>query len=331
MKYVDTTYGEFDIDELVIVEILNSNFFQRLKDISQGGYGFENLFKNHKIYQANRFEHSVGCYFLVKKFGAKLEEKVAALIHDISHTVFSHCIDYALSDFPERQDFQDNEFSKYVMKTDLPSIFIKYGLDLSYILDEKNFKLQESDLPDLCADRIDYSLRHFVQYSGFGLDKIKYFLDNLTVFNEKFVFKNKESALDFATSFMDLNRIYFSGKETAVMFFTNSNYIKHALEKEYIEYDDLFLTENFVIDKINKNLENDDKLKDLWLQMNSDMSKFIFDDNDFERKIVCKSRVVDPLFIDGDGLKRVSDVDENYKINAVKENKPKEYFVKYKR
>lgn len=330
MKYFDPIYDEIEIDEIAILEIFNSNFFQRLKDIKQGGYNYENLFFGRTLQQGNRFEHSVGCYILVKKFGAKLEERIAALIHDVSHTVFSHCVDYALSDLPEKQDFQDNAFLKYVAKTDIPNILKKYNLDLDYILNEDNFSLQENKLPDICADRLDYSLRDFIRYVGKEKKLCKYFVENLIVHNGSFVFKNKESALSFAKCFMELNKTYYSGKETAVMFFTNSNYIKYALNKSFIEYDDLFLTESFVIDKINKNLENDSVLNNLWIQMNSDMSKFVFDENNYERKIVCKSRVIDPYFIDGDSLRRVSDIDEDYKIKAEQEKNPKEYYIRYK-
>ena len=51
-------------------------------------------------------------------------------------------------------------FSNYILSSDLPIIFKKYHLDIKFLLDEKNFPLKEKDLPDLCADRIDYTLRN---------------------------------------------------------------------------------------------------------------------------------------------------------------------------
>jgi len=48
-----------------------------------------------------RFDHSVGVMLLIRKLGAGsspasalLKEQVAALLHDVSHTAFSHVIDY---------------------------------------------------------------------------------------------------------------------------------------------------------------------------------------------------------------------------------------------
>jgi len=329
MKYVDEIYGEVEIDEPVILEIINSPFFQRLKGVGQSGYNFEKLVIHNKIYQCTRFDHSLGCYILVKKFGAKLEEQIAALIHDISHTVFSHCIDYALSDVPEKNEYQDNEFKKYILKTNIPDILKKYNYDLDYILNEKNFGLQERDLPDLCGDRIDYALRQFFDFMKLDNEKIKYYLDNLIISNNLFVFKDGESALSFSDSFEILNRVYYSNKETAVLFFTNSNYIKYALDKGYIEYDELFTTEKFVIEKINKNIENDKKLEYFWEEINAPFSDFSFNENNFDRKIVCKSRAVDPLFFENGTLKRVTEKYPEYFEKYNREKRLKTYFIKY--
>ena len=329
MKYTDEIYGEVEIDEPVILEIMNSPFFERLKGISNGGYNFEKLVIDRKTHQYNRFSHSVGCYILVKKFGASLEEKIAALIHDISHTVFSHCIDYALSSMPEKSAFQDNEFINYINKTDIPSILKKYNFDIDYVLDQRNFSLQERDTPALCADRIDNNLRLMILDLGYDLDRVNYFLDNLIVANNVLAFKNKEVAREFIKDFMRISEGYIAGKPTAIMFFTNSNYIKYSLDKKYIEYDDLFTTEKFVIEKINKNIENDKNLEYLWEEMNSSFLSFSFDEKDYDRKMVCKSPTIDPLFIDGNTLRKISEIDQQYKEELEINRKPKVYFVKY--
>ena len=41
--------------------------------------------------------------------------------------------------------------------SEIPNILERYGFNLDYILDDKNFPLKERSLPDLCADRIDYA------------------------------------------------------------------------------------------------------------------------------------------------------------------------------
>jgi len=157
MIYQDRVYGQIKIEKPLILELINHPLMQRLKGVNQSGY-YEPFLSKESY---SRFEHSVGVYILLKKFDAPFREQVAGLIHDFSHSVFSHCIDYVLNKgAEEKQNYQDNIFANYILSSDLPIIFKKYHLDIKFLLDEKNFPLKEKDLPDLCADRIDYTLRN---------------------------------------------------------------------------------------------------------------------------------------------------------------------------
>ena len=53
-----------------------------------------------------RFDHSVGVMLLVRRLGGSLEEQIAALLHDVSHTAFSHVIDYVV-DGHDRQSYHE--------------------------------------------------------------------------------------------------------------------------------------------------------------------------------------------------------------------------------
>ena len=119
MLIKDRVYGEVDILEPVLIEIINSSALQRLKEIDQAGY-FEPHFPGTAH---SRFEHSVGVCALLKKYGAPIEEQMAGLIHDISHSAFSHCIDYVLDIGSQKeQNHQDNIFEEFVKKSQIPSI-----------------------------------------------------------------------------------------------------------------------------------------------------------------------------------------------------------------
>lgn len=50
----------------------------------------------NKEWNVTRFDHSVGVMLLVKKLGGSVEEQIAGLLHDVSHTAFSHVVDYVL-------------------------------------------------------------------------------------------------------------------------------------------------------------------------------------------------------------------------------------------
>jgi hypothetical protein len=52
----------------------------------------------------------------------------------------------------------------------------------------------------------------------------------------------------------------------------------------------------------------------------------------YDVQVFCKSRAVDPLFFDEQGIiKRVSDIDADFKNKLTEYLKPKEYFLKFSR
>lgn len=325
MNYQDKIYGEVEINEPVILDLINSRELQRLKGIDQAGY-YEPY---HQGSKHTRFEHSLGVYLLLNRFGASIEEQIAGLIHDVSHSAFSHAVDYALPEGSEKeQSHQDKYFEEYVLNSNIPEILNKYGFDVGYILNEKNFSLQENQLPDLCADRIDYSLRGLIAYKVADAEKSKTILEKLTVKNGKWVFEEFDSAYEYAKLFDALNRDFYSAITTAVMFRRVGDYLEHALNQGYITKEDLYTTDKEVLDKINKNLAKDEKLDLLWKSMNNGGGYQNNPDN-YDAEVYCKSRIVDPFCLHNGEMKRVSEIDPNWGDIVMKELQPKRFFLKF--
>jgi len=323
MKYIDKVYGELEINEPVILEIINSPTMQRLKDIDQAG----NPAPFYPCIPYTRFEHSVGVYLLLRKYGAPLEEQIAGLIHDASHSAFSHCVDYALEGSSQgKQDHQDNIFDEYIKKSEIPAILKKYDLDLDYILNDINFPLKENNLPDICADRIDYSLRTAISF--YEIDNADYFLDNLTATNGQWVFKDFTDAKKYAELFRKLNHDYYSGFYAAIMLQTVGDYLKYSLQKDYISHTDLYTTDKIVLEKIAPHLKKDEHLQILFDRMNNKI-KAKNDPQDFDRQVFCKSRIIDPLCFAEGQIKRVSDIEPSWLDVIKKESKVTEYFLKF--
>ncbi|MGL5642811.1 MAG: HD domain-containing protein, partial [Paraclostridium sp.] len=88
-KIVDYIYGEFELED-VLIELINCDAVQRLKYIHQVGATY--LIKEEL--NVNRLEHSIGVMLLIRMLGGSLKEQIAGLLHDISHTAFSHVIDF---------------------------------------------------------------------------------------------------------------------------------------------------------------------------------------------------------------------------------------------
>lgn len=319
----DRIHGRIEIKEPVIIELINSPSIQRLKGIDQ--IGFPTFFKE----RFSRFEHSLGVFLLLRRFKAPLEEQIAGLIHDVSHTVFSHCVDYALDEESEKtQKFQDGIFKNFVMNSEIPSILENYGIRVDYIIDDENFPLKEKPLPDLCADRIDYSLRTAVVFREITREKALNFLNELEVFDNNWVFKNLQTAKEYAELFRLMNSKYYASLKSAAMLKSVGDVLKHSLEKKYITRDDLFTTDDEVLKKIRRFRKSDKRL-DLLLRRMEGKTKFKVDKKNYSIHTFCKSRVVDPLFKHENSIKRLSEIDKKWAKIVKEELRPKEYFIKF--
>ncbi|KAI6785012.1 uncharacterized protein J7T54_008106 [Emericellopsis cladophorae] len=172
----DELYGEELVHEAVLVELLQSPELQRLRGICQHGVtGFLGLTP-----QVTRLEHSVGAFILVRRVGATIEEQVAALLHDISHTTLSHVIDHALSK-PGEGSYHEVHKTRYLKTTRLPDILTKHGINQN-VFEEELFPLVEMPSPQLCADRLDYALRDAVSFGKLSMEDAKRVVGSLKAF-----------------------------------------------------------------------------------------------------------------------------------------------------
>lgn len=323
-------YGQLEITEPVVLELMEAPELRRLRGIDQAGYGpFWIKELGIENYEHGRFSHSVGVMLLLQRYGAPLEEQVAGLIHDVSHTAFSHCTEYALRDGNGGgQDSQDRSHESFVRGSSLPAILAKYGLDLDYLLDDRNFPMKETSLPDLCADRIDYVLRDALALGQLDGAGVRYLLGNLRAEGGVWFFDNKESAERFAELFYRMNRECYAGLPSARMFCSVGDFIKYALEKSYISLADLQGDDESVVRKALAACGGDQELAILLARMENRIAGY--DDPERQgRYIVCKSRAVDPLFLDGRKLKRLSEAQPAWKEVMAAERQPKEYFIKF--
>ena len=116
------------------------------------------------------------------------------------------------------------------------------------------------------------------------------------------------------------------------------------MEKGYISEADLYTTDEEVLRKIKQNLVKEinlfstlrcDSVYDKRLKFLFDMmeNKVKCENNpqNYDAHVFCKSRIVDPLFKDKEGTKRVSEADAGWKEVLEREMRPKEYFIKFER
>lgn len=155
-KEVQTFYGPVEVNEPVLLELLESPTFQRLKHVHQYGVGY---YTTHPE-EFNRFDHSVGVFAILRKNGASVKEQIAGLLHDVSHTVFSHVGDWVFGKEHEENDYQNSTHQAFIENCELNDILQRHGFTVQEIMPtHENFPALECSVPDLCADRIDYNIQ----------------------------------------------------------------------------------------------------------------------------------------------------------------------------
>lgn len=101
----DPIYGFIHIPSTLVFDIIEHPYFQRLRRINQMGLSYL-VFPGAKH---TRFEHVLGCVFLMQKTvemlrfkGVQISEKeaeglyIAILLHDIGHGPFSHAMEHSI-------------------------------------------------------------------------------------------------------------------------------------------------------------------------------------------------------------------------------------------
>ncbi|MCW1949395.1 MAG: HD domain-containing protein, partial [Candidatus Shapirobacteria bacterium] len=197
----DSIYGQLEIKSQIIVDLIDLPIFQRLKRISQDGAPHY----IQPIRTVTRYEHSIGVWYLSCRYGRPIEEQIVCLLHDLSHTAFSHVIDFVTKN--EKHEFADSKLDEMIMKSEIPEIIKRNGLDLRKILNKESFPLLENCLPDISVDRLDYFLRDGYTIGFLPKETIKLFLDSLYERENILFFKEVRVASLLAILFTNFSRL----------------------------------------------------------------------------------------------------------------------------
>ena len=84
-----------------------------------------------------RYEHSLGVMRLTQLLGGDLENQIAGLLHDISHTAFSHLVDYVLEN--EEEDYHDGLYAQTLLQPEIQAVFQSHDLQAEDFVDLERF------------------------------------------------------------------------------------------------------------------------------------------------------------------------------------------------
>lgn len=235
MQYADALYGNIEIEEPVLQELLDSDALRRARGVSQ--HGITALLGITPPF--SRFEHSVGVMLLVRRLGASVQEQVAALLHDVSHTAFSHVVDFVFDDHSE-QSYHERKKEWFVSGSDIPAVLRRHGMDWRDVMDEEQFSLLEQPAPDLCADRLDYFLRDLDFLGLAGETEIRAAVESLVVAEGKIAVTSVEAARWMGYTYMEADRASWSSFREVGLYQLAAEAIKVAMGDGEVDEQDLW-------------------------------------------------------------------------------------------
>lgn len=244
MRWVDRVYGDVAIDDPGILALIATPTFARLQGIRQAGPSAITFpFKT-----VTRYEHSLGVYLLLGRLGAGLRERVAGLLHDISHTAFSHAVDFVIDS--EEQDYHERLKPVLLNRPDIVKALRVLGFRPEEFFDDSIYPLLERPLPWLCADRVDYFLRDSLACSVSTPETVARALAHLTVVNELLVFTDMAVAREVVDLFAIMNRHWWASPTEAYIYNEFADALREGLRLGILDEPTLMTDDETVIARL---------------------------------------------------------------------------------
>lgn len=243
VEYQDPLYGSLEFTG-ASARVVQHPAVQRLKHVHQNG----GAFLITPALDTSRFEHSVGAALLCEQLGAPEREVIAALVHDVGHTAFSHVADHVFD--REDQRFHEDEIERIVDRYGLDACLDRIGYDASTVLDTEPFPILEQDLPSICADRLDYQLRDVYKYGLIDRHVVTDILAGITLEAGRPVAADRDTARTIVDVSLLLQRHVFFNEKHEAANLVLADLIERALQRDVLTVDALFGTDQEVLDSL---------------------------------------------------------------------------------
>ena len=304
MRYLDRIYGDFEIHSPALLDLLQTRALQRLRGVLQ--HGITGLIGITR--PTSRFEHSLGVCWLVWHFGGTLDAQIAALLHDISHTAFSHVIDYVV-DNHDHQSYHEDKKTWFVAQSDVPATLARHGIDLDMALHEEAYPLLEQPAPRLCADRLDYFLRDGIDLGLATLAQVQAALAALVVADGRIVTADLAVARWLADTYIAADQKSWANFREVGVYEVTARAIKIALKSGAISEADFWLTDAELWRKL-CDIRDADLQRQLALI--SPDTRFEWDEVSPTFRVSTKLRTIDPDVLIAGRLWPLSELDADF-------------------
>jgi uncharacterized protein len=244
MRWNDRVYGEVTIDDPRLLALIAGPTFQRLRGIRQAGpSAFAFPFKT-----VTRYEHSLGVHLLLRALGADLREQVAGLLHDLSHTAFSHAVDFVFAS--EEQNYHEQLKEEFLHRDDIVAGLRPLGFSPEDFSDDSVYPLLERPIPWLCADRVDYFFRDGLACGVLTPAEVTVALAHLTSIDRTLAVTDLSVARAMAAHYAVMNRDWWSGPTEAFIYNEFADALREAFHVGVLHAEDLLADDAHVLSRL---------------------------------------------------------------------------------
>ena len=300
----DRVYGKVEITHPVLFDLLGTRAVQRLGGVLQ--HGITALIGVTR--PTTRLEHSLGVMALVQRLGGELEQLIAALLHDVSHTAFSHVIDYVYYSH-DSQGYHEEHKEAFMAGSDIPPVLARYGLNWQDYLHEEQYSLLEQPAPALCADRLDYFLRDSLDLGLATAAEVQQVLAHLVPWDGKIVVNERDTARWMGETFIAADQASWANFREVGLYELAAIAIRRGLEIGAISEADLWTTDREAWEKL---LNCPDHELQAFLRKVSPETQFVWDESAPTFWVGTKLRTIDPLVLSDRCATPLSELDPDF-------------------
>ncbi len=249
---VFTMWGYEEMNHPLLEEIFTSPTMVRLDGIDQSGptayFGVAPAF--------SRRDHCNGVWALLKRANVSLEEQLAGLLHDASHTAFSHLADvlFKHDEVANHGCYQDSIHEWFLDSMKIPAITKKFGISLKMLNpDNASYTALERPLPHLCADRIQYNIHTGVVFHRITQQDACDIVNDLHFEEGRWFFGTPEIAKKFAQLSVTFSRHVWGSEYNHAFYQIFAQILQKAFNEKLITKDEMhFGTDKAILKKLQK-------------------------------------------------------------------------------
>lgn len=327
---VTTVLGDVDEQNPLVLKLIESTTFNRLKHIDQSG---PDAYFTQQFPKLSRYDHSLGVYALLKMYNVSVQEQIAGLMHDASHTAFSHLADIIFQNSAERtESYQDSIHDHFLKTAGVDKIIFPYNLTLADISPKNpKFTALEQSFPDMNADRIEYNLHTALVFKQLTNNDVQQILQSLHYENKKWYFDDIHKADKFARLSTFYTRTLWGSHHNVAIYTATSAAIQYAIQHKIVTKEEIhFGTDQQIVDILCSS--SDPNLKQLVAIMKNIDSYYVKSQKDnYDTFQPIKMRGIDPLVMQDGTLHRLSDIKADFKseLKLTKEYAKNGIFIKF--